>query len=66
MFDRGIRHYAKKAGSNEFIFQKIRPLLLNQDLVIQILEGQSQTIRQKAQARSPEALITTYLRSTQV
>ncbi|MDD4990501.1 MAG: AmmeMemoRadiSam system protein B, partial [Candidatus Pacebacteria bacterium] len=39
MFDRGIRHYAKKAGSNEFIFQKIRPLLLNQDLVISNLEG---------------------------
>jgi len=39
MFDRGIRHYAKKAGGNEFIFQKIRPLLLNQDLVISNLEG---------------------------
>lgn len=39
MFDRGIRYYADKAGSNEFIFEKIRPQLLNQDLVVANLEG---------------------------
>jgi poly-gamma-glutamate synthesis protein (capsule biosynthesis protein) len=39
MFDRGIRYYAQKNGSNEFIFQKIRSLLENQDLVVLNLEG---------------------------
>jgi len=39
MFDRGIRQYASKNGSNEFIFQKVRSLLENQDLVVSNLEG---------------------------
>lgn len=39
MFDRGIRYYAAKNGSNEFIFDKISPLLLSNDLVIANLEG---------------------------
>lgn len=39
MFDRGIRYYAQKNGGNEFIFDKIYPLLTNNDLVIANLEG---------------------------
>lgn len=39
MFDRGIRYYAGKNGGNDFIFQKIRAELLNNDLVIGNLEG---------------------------
>jgi poly-gamma-glutamate synthesis protein (capsule biosynthesis protein) len=39
MFDRGIRYYAKKNGSNEFIFDKIYPTLTNTDLVVSNLEG---------------------------
>jgi len=43
-FDRGIRYYAQRPkngspGSNEFIFEKISPLLLSDDLVIANLEG---------------------------
>jgi poly-gamma-glutamate synthesis protein (capsule biosynthesis protein) len=39
MFDRGIRYYADKIGSNEFIFNEIYPILANQDLVVSNLEG---------------------------
>ncbi|OGZ77308.1 MAG: AmmeMemoRadiSam system protein B [Candidatus Staskawiczbacteria bacterium RIFOXYD1_FULL_37_73] len=39
MFDRGIRYYAQKNESNEFIFEKIYPLLINNDLVVSNLEG---------------------------
>jgi poly-gamma-glutamate capsule biosynthesis protein CapA/YwtB (metallophosphatase superfamily) len=39
MFDRGIRYYAQKNGGNEFIFDKISPLLLSNDLVVINLEG---------------------------
>lgn len=39
MFDRGIRYFAKKAKSNEFIFDKIYPVLVNNDLVVTNLEG---------------------------
>ena len=39
MFDRGIRYFANKNGGNEFIFDKIRPILANNDLVITNLEG---------------------------
>jgi len=39
MFDRGIRYYADKNGSNEFIFDKVYPTLKNQDLVVSNLEG---------------------------
>lgn len=39
MFDRGIRYYANKNGSNEFIFNEIYPVLANQDLVVSNLEG---------------------------
>lgn len=38
-FDRGIRYYAAKGGSNEFIFEKIHSQLLNNDLVVANLEG---------------------------
>jgi poly-gamma-glutamate synthesis protein (capsule biosynthesis protein) len=39
MLDRGIRYYADKNGSYEFLFDKIYPLLANQDLVVSNLEG---------------------------
>jgi len=39
MFDRGIRYYASKLGSNEHIFDKIYPALKNADLVVSNLEG---------------------------
>ena len=39
MFDRGIRYYAEKNGGNDFIFEKITPLLLENDLVVANLEG---------------------------
>lgn len=39
MFDRGIRYYAQKNNGNEFIFDKISPLLKSSDLVIVNLEG---------------------------
>jgi len=39
MFDRGIRYYASKNGGNTFIFEKINPLLLENDLVVANLEG---------------------------
>ena len=39
MFDRGIRYYAQQNGGNEFIFDKITPLLLSNDLVVANLEG---------------------------
>ena len=39
MFDRGIRYYAKNNGGNDFIFEKIRPTLLENDLVVSNLEG---------------------------
>ncbi len=39
MFDRGIRYYADKNGSNEFIFNEIYPILANQDIVVANLEG---------------------------
>ena len=39
MFDRGIRYYAQKNGSNEYIFDKIYSLLVNNDLVLANLEG---------------------------
>ena len=39
MFDRGIRHYADKNSGNEFIFEKIRNTLINNDLVVANLEG---------------------------
>ncbi len=39
MFDRGIRYFAKKNGSNEFIFNKIYPILANNDLAVANLEG---------------------------
>ncbi len=39
MFDRGIRYYAQKGGSNKFIFEKISAELLKNDLVIANLEG---------------------------
>lgn len=38
-FDRGIRYYAQKNGGNEFIFEKISPMLLKNDLVVANLEG---------------------------
>ena len=39
MFDRGIRYYTSQNGGNEFIFDKITPTLLNNDLVVANLEG---------------------------
>ncbi len=39
MFDRGIRYYAEKGGGNNFIFEKISSLLLDNDLAIINLEG---------------------------
>lgn len=39
MFDRGIRYYASQNGGNEFIFDKISPTLLSNDLVVANLEG---------------------------
>ena len=39
LFDRGIRYYAQQTGGNEFIFDKISPLLLSNDLVVANLEG---------------------------
>jgi len=39
MFDRGIRYYAEKNGGNDFIFEKITPLLSDNDLVVANLEG---------------------------
>jgi poly-gamma-glutamate synthesis protein (capsule biosynthesis protein) len=39
MFDRGIRYYAEKNNSNDFIFDKIRPELASNDLVVANLEG---------------------------
>lgn len=39
MFDRGIRYYAAKNGGNDFIFDKISPELLKNDLVVANLEG---------------------------
>jgi len=39
MLDRGIRYFANKNGSYEFLFDKIYPLLSNQDLVVSNLEG---------------------------
>jgi len=39
MFDRGIRYYADKNGSNEYIFDKIYKTLSNSDLVVSNLEG---------------------------
>ena len=39
MFDRGIRYYAEKGGGNNFVFQKISKMLLNNDLSIANLEG---------------------------
>jgi len=39
MFDRGVRIHAEKNGSNEFIFNKITPILLENDLVVANLEG---------------------------
>jgi len=39
MFDRGIRYYAAKNGGNEFIFNKISPILSENDLVVANLEG---------------------------
>lgn len=39
MFDRGIRYYAEKGGGNNFIFEKISDLLLNNDLAVVNLEG---------------------------
>lgn len=38
MFDRGIRYFGQKNG-NEFVFDKIYNLLINNDLVISNLEG---------------------------
>jgi len=39
MFDRGIRYFADKNGGNEFILQRIKNVLLNNDLVVANLEG---------------------------
>jgi len=39
MFDRGIRYYAKINSGNYFIFDKISPTLLENDLVVANLEG---------------------------
>lgn len=39
MFDRGIRYYSEQNGGNKFIFDKVSPTLLNNDLVIANLEG---------------------------
>lgn len=39
MFDRGIRYYAGENGGNEFIFDKISAVLLENDLVVANLEG---------------------------
>ena len=39
MFDRGIRYYTQKSGSNDFAFQKIYDTLKNYDLVVANLEG---------------------------
>jgi poly-gamma-glutamate synthesis protein (capsule biosynthesis protein) len=43
MFDRGIRHYAVNpptgGGGNNFIFDKITPILFENDLVVANLEG---------------------------
>ena len=39
MFDRGIRYYANKNSSNEFIFNKVYPTLAKSDLVVSNLEG---------------------------
>lgn len=39
MLDRGIRYYAGKNGGNEFIFDRISPILLENDLVVANLEG---------------------------
>lgn len=39
MFDRGIRYYAQQNGGNDFIFEKISPTLLENDLVVANLEG---------------------------
>lgn len=38
MFDRSIRQFAKRRG-NDFIFEEIRPILQNNDLVVANLEG---------------------------
>lgn len=39
MFDRDIRRFAQQNNSNEFIFEKISPILLSNDLVVANLEG---------------------------
>ena len=39
MFDRGIRYYAQQNGGNDFIFNKIAPVLAKNDLVVSNLEG---------------------------
>ena len=39
MFDRGIRFYASQNTGNDFIFDKITPTLLENDMVVANLEG---------------------------
>jgi len=39
MFDRGIRYYAEKNGGNDFIFNEVSSLLLEQSVVVANLEG---------------------------
>jgi hypothetical protein len=63
MFDRKIRYFAEKIGSNEFIFDKIKPTLLKNNLVIANLEGPITTAKSMsvtAKVDRPESITFTF------
>jgi len=63
MFDRGIRYYALKNGGNEFIFDKISKVLLENDLVVANLEGPitgAKSMSITAKSDQPESITFTF------
>lgn len=63
MFDRGVRLLADKNGNNEYIFNKITPFLLSNDIVVANLEGPITTAKSMsvtARADRPESITFTF------
>jgi len=63
MFDRKIRYFAEKNGSNEFIFDKISSTLLRNDLVVANLEGpitSAKSMSVTARVDQPESITFTF------
>ncbi len=61
MFDRGIRYYAGLNGGNNYIFEKIAPVLFENDLIVVNLEGSITNFKSVSAGTAPGSANNYYL-----